>query len=230
MRIRTSWKRCPSVRKKGRNGASPAMKSPTPASPARWKRTNGVPFSTSGTRVTGRSSTAEPDVANTRLMARPRTRMMARIATNTATSAFAPLLVTAETVWLSTPSTSPPISAPGSDTNAPNAAAPNVSIKRYGPSVAALKLAWFGACRIADTAAKAPARPHVTALTRPTDTPHRRAASGLLAAARICLPIDENRRNAASAATRIGTSTIVSTDIPVSTTCPMRQEEWNGCG
>ena len=98
------------------------------------------------------------------------------------------LEVSAETTWLTSPRTTPPPRAPGSDTKAPKAAAPSVSISRYGPSDATLNDAWFGACSTADTPEKAPASAHVMALTRETEIPHSRAASGLLAAALICLP------------------------------------------
>ena len=111
--------------------------------------------------------------------------------TNTASSAFGALEVVAETSWLTSPSSSPPASAPGSDTKAPNAAAPSVTTSRFGPSDATLKLGCVGACSTAETADSPPARIHVTALTRCTEIPESRAASGLLAAARICLPSSE---------------------------------------
>src|SRR5436190_1865187 len=117
-----------------------------------------------------------------------------------------------------------------SSTNAPSAAAPSVSIRRYGPSDAMLKLGCVGACNTADTAANAPANAQVSALTRRTEMPQSRAESGLLAAARISLPRAEYRMNSARPATRTGTSTAVSTYIPVNDTWPMRSVEWNGCG
>src|SRR5439155_1128245 len=75
-----------------------------------------------------------------------------------------------------------------------------------------------------------PAHVRVTALTRRTEMPDRRAASGLLAAARICLPSTEYRMKAANPATRMGTTTAVSTYMPVRVTPPMRRSEKNGCG
>ena len=124
-------------------------------------------------------------------MARPRTNTITRMRTKTASSAFGALDVVAETIWLTSPIRSPPASAPGMDTKAPKAAAPKVTIRRFGPSDATLKLGWVGACRTAVTAERAPAMIHVTALTRRTEMPASRAASGLLAAARICLPSRE---------------------------------------
>ena len=70
-------------------------------------------------------------------------------------------------------------------------------------------------------AASAPANPHVIALTRLTDIPHNRAASGLLAAARICCPNEEKRRNSVRPMTRVGTRIMVRTDMPFSTTRPI---------
>ena len=163
-------------------------------------------------------------------MARPRTSTMSRMSANTASSALGALDVVAETSWLTSPMSNPPASAPGSDTKAPNAAEPRVNINRFGPSAATLKLGCVGACSTAVTAANPPAKAHVTALTRRTEMPDRRAASGLLAAARICFPSTEYRMNAANPATRMGTMTAASTYMPVRVTPPMRRSEWNGWG
>src|SRR5947209_16365077 len=75
-------------------------------------------------------------------------------------------------------------------------------MSRFGPNDATLKLLCVGPCITAETAEKRPAIPHVMALTRPTEMPQRRAASGLLAAARICLPVLDERMNSARAMTR----------------------------
>src|SRR5205823_13172897 len=117
--------------------------------------------------------------------------MIARMETNAASSPLLALLGSAETIWPMRPRTTPPPRAAGSDTNAPNAAAPRVSINRYGPRVATLKLGWVGACNTAEMADSAPASAQVIRLTRVTEIPQSRAVSGLLAAARICLPSDE---------------------------------------
>src|SRR5207247_1305710 len=85
--------------------------------------------------------------------------------------------------------------------------------RRLGPSDATLKLACVGAWRTAETADSPPARIHVTALTRRTEIPDSRAASGLLAAARICLPSSEERMKGAGAATRTGRRAEASTHL-----------------
>jgi hypothetical protein len=67
-------------------------------------------------------------------------------------------------------------------------------------------------------------------LTRLTEIPHSRAASGLLAAARICLPSTEYRMNTANPTTSSGTSTAVRIHIPFSSTPPTCTWDENGCG
>ena len=70
----------------------------------------------------------------------------------------------------------------GNDTNAPKAAAPIVNIRRNGPSASALNEEVVGPVRMAANAERPPAIPHVTRLTRDTEIPQSRAASGFPAA------------------------------------------------
>jgi len=181
----------PALLKYGSCGTTRPMTTAPTASQTRLWRTSRLVRSDAGTRVTGTSSTAAPDVSNTRAMALPRTSTINRMRTNTASSAFGALDVWADTSWPTSPRIRPPASACGRDTKAPKAAAPRVNIRRFGPRDARLKLACVGAVSTAEMADSPPAIIHVTALTRRTEMPERRAASGLLAAARICLPSRE---------------------------------------
>ena len=115
-------------------------------------------------------------------------------------------------------------------TNAPSAAAPNVTMRRYGPSAATLKFAWVGATSTAEIADSPPATTQEMALTRLTEIPERRAASGLLAAARICLPRTEYFMKTANPITSSGTSTAVRIHIPLNRTPPTSTWDANGWG
>ena len=77
-----------------------------------------------------------------------------------------------------------------------------------------------GPLRIAASADRPPAIPQVIRLTRDTEIPHSRAASGFPAAARICLPTDVSSKKTVSSTRRTGTPISVSTDIPLNTTPP----------
>ena len=87
-----------------------------------------------GIRTPRRSGTAAPSAVNTRAMARPRNKMTSKIATKITNSQVPALVVCAKTTWYNTPRATPPPTAAGIDTKAPIAAAPMVSMSRYGPA------------------------------------------------------------------------------------------------
>ena len=85
----------------------------------------------------------------------------------------------------------PPPKAAGREVKAPTAAAPRANSSSSGPRAAPEAAPLEpneGLCRMAATADRPPAMPQVMADTLATETPDRRAASGLAAAARIIVP------------------------------------------
>src|SRR5690349_24235713 len=92
---------------------------------------------------------------------------------NTQSSAVPALLVSASTTWYVSPNPRPPTTAMGIEVNAPNAAAPIVSMSRNGPSAAALNDVAVGPLKMAASADRPPATPHAMRLTRLTEMPHR---------------------------------------------------------
>ena len=95
-----------------------------------------------------------------------------------------------------------------------------VSINKNGPTASALNEVVVGPLRIAARAERPPAIPQLIRLTRETEIPHSRAASGFPAAARICFPTVVNSKKTVRSTSRSGTPIIVSTDMPLNTTPP----------
>ena len=82
---------------------------------------------------------------------------------------------------------------------------------------------------MAESADRPPAIPQTIKLTRLTEIPHNRAASGLFAAALICFPTDVYQ-NSVKRTKRSGTVMMVSTAMPERTTPPTEKSELNGSG
>ena len=123
----------PALLKYGSCGTTRPMTTAPTASQTRLWRTSRLVRSDAGTRVTGTSSTAAPDVSNTRAMALPRTSTINRMRTNTASSAFGALDVWADTSWPTSPRIRPPASACGRDTKAPKGAVLTTTPLNFSP-------------------------------------------------------------------------------------------------